>query len=246
MSTLQNESTAIARIFANVPMYAYAMAMGNDTLSDAGDELFTLAMSDDGIDAKGALQIAGELYDAVRSQAVAIGAAKGKPMKEQKPNSRNSQVSKLANFPMLGVYHRNRPDEAVATVYSWAREATATKYGKLQKALVAMKDTLAKDKLASEATLSAAAAAALVDVPKPASEEIERIAGELSWMVRGDEKKESPYRDAFAAMLRSYPQDTMEHVAQALATVAARLRKDEEAAAAAIATAKARASNTSI
>jgi hypothetical protein len=241
-----NESTAMQSLFASVPAFGYAIAMGKDTFTDVGDRIFRAALSDVTITA----DIVPALYDAIHSEAVAVGLAKRKPMKDQTTKSRNSQVSKLANFPILAAFAQANDD--VVTVYDWLRSTAVgsngqpeglgvSGYTKVVSALVAMKAALVKDGGADTATLQSAVIDALHVAPDSASEAVAKVAATWEKLVHGDEKSgPSIHADAFSALLAGYPADYARTIGDNLAAIVAIFERVERDAAAAVAIAKAR------
>lgn len=218
-----NESTALQRIFSDIPAFGYAMAMGKDTFTDVGDRLFRAALSDPSITS----DVVGPLYDAIHAEAVSIGLSKHKPMKDQTRKSRNSQVSKLANFPTMAGYAQD--NDAVVAAYDWLRTPAAdpadglgiSGYTKVVKALVGMKETLVADVYASETDLRDAIVTALTPERETASEAAGRIAEAWQTLVHGSDKSPAMFQPEFAALLAANPHDPAKQVQAALDAIVA-------------------------
>jgi hypothetical protein len=199
MSNMSN-STAIGRIFADVPTIAYSLAMGKDGMTDAGDRLFRAVLSDPDVDA----DIPRQLYEAIYAEACAVGLAKKKPYKEQTAKSRSSQVSKFANFMHAAQFAQD--NEHVVPVYEWLRgtgegELGVSGYTKVVACLTAMKAVLMPKPQADKATLVAAVKASLTDKPKLASAAVEEIGAAWEKLAHGDAKTgEHPYQAEFALL----------------------------------------------
>lgn len=227
-----NESVAMQRIFSDVPSFGYAMAMGKDTLTDVGDRLFRAALSDPGITP----EITGPLYDAIRAEAVTVGLSKHKPMKDQTRKSRNSQVSKLANFPQMAGYAQD--NDAVVAAYEWLRTPAAdpadglgvSGYTKVVACLVEMGRVLVADRQASEADLRDAIVTALTPEREEASVAAQRVADAWQTLVHGSEKTPAAFQPEFAALLAANPHDPAKQVQAALDAIVAWHKGREEAA----------------
>lgn len=221
-----NESVTMTRLFADAEKFGYALAMGKDTFTDVGDRLFRGALSDPSIDA----DTVAPLYSKIREHAVATGIAKGKPMPDQSAKSKASQVSKLANFPIIALFAQE--NDAVVPVYEWMRgtgegELALSGYTKVLKALGGMRKTLASNPQADEADLRDAVEAALVAKDTLASDEVQKIADSWNAMVHGTDKTAAPFPDMFAALLGGTSNPHVKEVGVILQGIVNRFREIE-------------------
>src|SRR5262245_59290422 len=99
-----SNTNTMERLYGRCEQYAYAFARGKDAFADMAHDLFTTTALSDAIVADDEPR---KLYTTVRNRAETIAAQSFKPLKEQSAKSATAQVSKLANFHTLGVYHRD-------------------------------------------------------------------------------------------------------------------------------------------
>jgi hypothetical protein len=230
MSSIGNQSTLAAQVWSRIAKIAYGVAMGKDGMAESANDLFRLAMTDVETDSG----VAKAYYLQLKADAISSALANGKPCKlsEQNDKSRDTQISKLGNFPALGFCAR--ANDAVEPAFEYARAQCEGGYTKLVACGVAMKKCLAKDARADEPTLMDAVDKALVAKRGPlASEEVRKMGEALAKLVHGDEKTgPSVHEPSFVMMLARYPADYAERARAALETLATCLEAIEADAAA--------------
>jgi hypothetical protein len=219
-------------MFGRTEQYAYAFARGKQAFADMAIDLFDTAHTDDTV----AAEITRPFYMGVRERAEVIAANAGEALKPQTDKSRDSQVSKLNNFVLLGI--EARECEPVAPAMGYARTMSKGKYTPLVACAVAMKTAIVvarknREEITQE-MLEAAIDAALTPAdPETALEAVEKVSKAWEKVRHGDEKTgESPHADALSQMLASYPADYAEGVSRMLANVVACLTAVEAANAA--------------
>lgn len=227
-----SNTNTMERLYGRCEQYAYAFARGKDAFADMAHDLFTTTALSDAIVADDEPR---KLYTTVRNRAETIAAQSFKPLKEQSAKSATAQVSKLANFHTLGVYHRDGVNDHLADALDYARELVGSSYTKLVKIAVAWKthfaklQTLQAKRDVTETELRDIAVEAIAEAPQTASEAVAVIEAALEKLVDGDKSGPSPHADALTALKSAYPQDFLEHARQMLANARHALAKMEEA-----------------
>lgn len=219
---MSNMTDNVERMFGRVETYAYAFARGGTkAFADLALDLLNTTTIDESVDET----MPRTLYVRTWERGATIAREAGAPMKAQDDKSRNSQVSKLANFYTLGVVARD--NDAVTEAMAHAARSTYA-YTPLVKAAVACKAVLLKNRDADAATLIGAIDEALKAKPaEPASVIVARIAKSWDAIVHGAGEEPSPHADMFAALLASEPAGHAEGISQRFARIVAVLERIE-------------------